>query len=35
MIQEVLKHKMSQMKLYGMQQAYQTLLETGQHHSHQ
>lgn len=33
MIQEVLKHKMSQMKLYGMQQAYQTLLETGQHHS--
>lgn len=30
-MEEVIKHKMSQMKLYGMQQAYQTLLETGQH----
>ncbi len=32
-MQEVLKHKMSQMKLYGMQRAYQTLTETGQHHT--
>lgn len=32
-MQEVLKHKMSQMKLYGMQRAYQTLTETGQHHA--
>ena len=32
-MQEVLKHKMSQMKLYGMQRAYQTLTETGQYHT--
>ena len=31
-MQEVLKHKMSQMKLHGMQRAYQTLVETGQQH---
>jgi DNA replication protein DnaC len=30
-MQEVLKNKMIQMKLYGMQQAYQTLLESGKH----
>jgi DNA replication protein DnaC len=29
-MQEVLKHKMNQMKLFGMQRAYQTLLESGQ-----
>lgn len=32
-MQEVLKHKMSQMKLHGMQRAYQTLVETGQQHA--
>jgi hypothetical protein len=32
-MQEVLKHKMSQMKLCGMQRAYQTLMETGQQHA--
>jgi len=30
-MQEVLKHKMFQMKLHGMHQAYQALLESGQH----
>jgi DNA replication protein DnaC len=32
-MQEIIKQKMSQMKLYGMQQAYHTLLEGNQHHS--
>ena len=32
-MQEVIKQKMSQMKLYGMQQAYHTLLEKNQYHS--
>jgi DNA replication protein DnaC len=32
-MQEIIKQKMSQMKLYGMQQAYHTLLEQNQHHS--
>jgi len=32
-MQEVIKHKMSQMKLYGMHRAYQTLMETGQQHA--
>ena len=31
-MQEVIKQKMSQMKLYGMHQAYQTLLESTQQH---
>jgi len=31
-MQEVIKQKMNQMKFHGMQQAYQTLLESGQHH---
>jgi DNA replication protein DnaC len=32
-MQEIIKQKMSQMKLYGMQQAYHTLLDQNQHHS--
>jgi len=32
-MQEIIKQKMSQMKLYGMQQTYHTLLEGNQHHS--
>lgn len=32
-MQEIIKQKMSQMKLYGMQQAYHTLLDQNQHHT--
>jgi DNA replication protein DnaC len=32
-MQEIIKQKMSQMKLYGMQQTYHTLLEGNQYHS--
>jgi DNA replication protein DnaC len=32
-MQEIIKQKMSQMKLYGMHQAYHGLLERNQHHS--
>jgi DNA replication protein DnaC len=32
-MQETVKQKMSQMKMYGMQQAYHTLVEKNQHHS--
>jgi DNA replication protein DnaC len=32
-MQEIIKQKMSQMKLYGMQQTYNSVLEGNQHHS--
>jgi len=32
-MQEIIKQKMNQMKLYGMQQAYHTLLDRNQHHT--